>query len=121
MSARSVVERMVHQSDIEAEILRLSGLLEEATGELATASENAAHGEADYRVAYARAYLTHRPKYDKLTDKIREAEATVECEKELTTYKVAAARQLALQEKCRQLRAQLDAVRTLSANVRGQT
>ena len=112
---------MVHQGDIEAEILRLSDLLEEATGELATASEEAAHGEADYRVAYARAYLKSRSGHEKLTDKIREAEATVEVADELTVYKVAAAKQLGLQEKCRQLRAQLDAVRTLSANVRGQT
>ena len=58
---------------------------------------------------------------EKLTEKIREAIAIDVCKKELRLYKVGMARQLSLQEKCRQLRAQLDAVRTLSANVRGQT
>ena len=117
-------ERLVHQGDIEAEILRISDLLERATGDLATAAEEAAEAEADYRVSYAHEfYSPTRPDGDdtKLTEKLREALATIACDEILHRHKIAAARQLSLQEKCRQLRAQLDAVRTLSANVRGQT
>lgn len=121
-------ERLVHQGDIEAEILRISDLLERATGELASAAEEAAEAEADYRVAYAKEfYSPKRPEGEfpgdgpKLTEKLRESLATIACDEALHRHKIAAARQLALQEKCRQLRAQLDAVRTLSANVRGQT
>lgn len=119
-----MTERLVHQGDIEGEILRLSDTLEKATGQLADAAEHAAEMEADYRVAYAHEfYNPHRPEEDnaKLTEKLREALATIACDGILHRHKVAAAKQLSLQEKCRQLRAQLDAVRTLSANVRGQT
>lgn len=115
-------ERLVHQGDIEAEILRISDLLERATGDLATAAEEAAEAEADYRVAYAKAFRFAKGTEDvKLTEKIREAIATIACDELLHRHKLGVARQLSLQEKCRQLRAQLDAVRTLSANVRGQT
>lgn len=118
-------ERLVYQEDIENEILRLSQILENATGELATVSEAAANAEADYRVLYAQVFYNpdgfREPKVDKLTEKIREAVAIDVSSEELRRYKVGMARQLSLQEKCRQLRAQLDAVRTLSANVRGQT
>ncbi len=122
----STPERYVTQDDVETEILRLSALLEHATGDLADASEAAANAEADYRVAYAHEfYSPTRPDEEedppKLTEKLRESLATIACDELLHRYKVTAARQLSLTEKCRQLRAQLDAVRTISANVRGQT
>lgn len=116
--------RLVYQEDIEGEITRLSDLLERATEALATAAEDAANAEADYRVAYAHEfYSPHRPAEEnvKLTEKLRESLATIACDELLHRHKVAAARQLSIIEKCRQLRAQLDAVRTLSANVRSQT
>lgn len=120
----TTAQRLVHQEDIENEILRLSDLLETATNLLADVSEEAAEAEADYRVSYAHEfYSPTRPDGDetKLTEKLRESLATIACDEILHRHKIAAARQLSLQEKCRQLRAQLDAVRTLSANVRGQT
>ena len=122
----SAPERIVYQGDIEHEIERISGLLETATGQLATAAEDAANAEADYRVKYAQAFYSptrFRPidADTKLTEKIREALATDICSEELRTYKVASARSRALEEKCRQLREQLGALRTLSANVRVQT
>lgn len=117
----STQERYLTQIDVEGEITRLSKILETATGMLATASEEAAVGEADYRIAYSKAFLNPPSGEEKLTEKIRESHALIVAEAELRRYKLTAAKQLALQEKCRQLRAQLDAVRTISANVRGQT
>lgn len=114
-------ETYVTQSWLEAEIVRLAGLLETATGQLATVSEEHANAEADHRFAYAQAFLKMRDGEEKITDKVREQRATAETTEEFRTRRIAEAKQMSLQEKCRQLRAQLDAIRTLSANVRAQT
>lgn len=111
----------VVQGDIEGEIVRISDRLEKATDRLQEVSVAHAHAEADYRYAYAQAFLKRREGDEKLTDKIREQRATEETTEQFRARRVAEAEQMSLQEKCRQLRSQLDAIRTLSANVRAQT
>lgn len=112
---------LMTQAELESEIMRISDLLETATRELGTVSVEHANAEADYRFAYAQAFLKLRPEDERLTDKIREQRAAEETTEAFRARRVAEAKQMHLQEKCRQLRAQLDALRTVSANVRAQT
>lgn len=101
------------QTDIEGSILRLGDLLEAATDALAAASEAAANAEVDYRAQYAEVYLNNDG-----PEHLRSQMATRQCRDLMRQRFLTAARRDSLQEKCRQLRAQLDAVRTVSANVR---
>lgn len=112
-------DRSWGQLDIENEIIRLSGILEDTTDEFATACLDAAGKEATYRVEYAKAFARHRITGD--SEKTSEANATVEVGELLGARRSAEALQRGLEEKCRSLRSSLDAVRTLSANVRAQT
>lgn len=111
-------ERYITQSDIENEIVRIGDLLEQATANLATDLETWANAEADYKIAFAHAY---RACPDKTPEHLRRQIATEETKDDLRASLMGEAVKVAMQEKCRQLRAQLDAVRTLSANVRSQT
>lgn len=105
------------QVGVESEILRLSAMLEEATEQLAKAMEIEADAEVSFRIAEARAKLAATSK----SVEDRKAEALVACETWYTAYTVAEARRDALAETCRTLRSRLDALRTLSANLRGQS
>lgn len=103
----------VAQVDIEAEILRLSGLAEQVTHKLAQRARAAAQADVDYKIAHAKALLlADGPQY------VRDAEATVECEAELTEKRTTEALLLAAQEAGRNYRAQLEALRSLNANHR---
>lgn len=114
-------DRSWSQLDIENEIIRLEGILEEVTDEFATACVDAAEAEAKYRVEYAKAFTRYRLGVEKSSEKTAEAQATVEVGELLAGRRSAEALQRGLEEKCRSLRSSLDAVRTLSANVRAQT
>lgn len=106
------------QTDIEGEILRLSELIENRSEDYQDAIRNANNSEAAFKLAFARAFVTYRMGEEKLSEKTAEAKATLDSESELLTMKAAAAESRFLEEKLRDLRSQLDAVRTLSANVR---
>lgn len=112
-------DRSWDQFDIETEIIRLEGVLEDTTDEFAKIVVRAAAAEATYRVGYAKAFARFR--LTGSSEKTADAEAVSECERELHERKSLEAQQRGLEEKCRSLRASLDAVRTLSANVRAQT
>lgn len=113
-------DRSWSQLDIENEIIRLEGILEDTTDEFAIVCIEASNAEATYRVAYAKAFVRHRIE-DKSSEKTAEAQSTVDCEDLLVARRGAEGQQRGLEEKCRSLRSSLDAVRTLSANVRAQT
>jgi len=101
------------QVDIEAEIMRLSSMAEKVTHELAKRARAAAEADVDYKVAHAKALLmAEGPQY------VRDAEATVECEAELTEKRATEALLLAAQEAGRNYRAQLDSLRSINANHR---
>lgn len=111
---------IVTQANIESEILRISGILEEQTGEFQDAIRSARHAEADYRLAFAKAFVRHRVT-DKVAEKTAEHMALIDCEDLLYERKRTEGLERHLEEQLRSLRAQLDAVRTLAANVRAQT
>src|SRR5262245_39253084 len=112
-------DRSWSQLDIENEIIRLEGILEEKTDEFAEVVVKAARAEATYRVEYAKAFARYRMAGD--SEKTSEAKATIEAGELLMERRSKEAQQRGLEEKCRSLRSSLDAVRTLSANVRAQT
>lgn len=103
----------IAQVDIEAEIVRLSGLAEKVTHELSKRARAAADADVTYKVAHAKALLlAEGPQY------VRDAEATAYCEAELTEKRTTEALLLAAQEAGRNYRAQLDALRSINANHR---
>lgn len=114
----------VTQVDIENEIVRLSDELEGATLDFKTQLEESAAATARYRVEYAKSWISHRwPKEGEKANAEKTADqlATRDCGDLLLQRLDAEAQSRYLEERCRNLRAQLDAVRTLSANVRSQT
>lgn len=115
------MDGILSQMDIENEITRLSALLEEQTHEFGTVLSERARAEGEYRVEYARVFTTLRMGPNKMSEETCKQQATVDVGELLTRRLGAEARERYLEEQCRSLRSQLDAVRTLSANVRAQT
>lgn len=101
------------QVDVESEIMRLGGLCEKATHEVAKRARAAAEADADFKVANAKAFLRADGPVA-----VREATALVECEDQYRARKNAEAVLLAAQEAGRNYRAQLDALRSINANLR---
>lgn len=117
---------VLNQGTIEAGIIEICDRLDVLVDEYAVQCEAAADAEAAYRVKFHRAILQHKTTSRTTTgramsDREAEARATVDAEAELRAYKIAAA--LVDSSKQAQLsqRARLDALRTLSANVRAST
>lgn len=103
----------IAQADVEAEIMRLSSLAEKVTHELAKRARAAAEADVAYKVAHAKALLAAEG-----AQYVRDAEATVRSERELTEKRATEALLLAAQEAGRNYRAQLDALRSINANLR---
>ncbi len=102
------------QAQIEAEIMRISALCERVTTEIATRARAAAVADSDYKRAHAQAFLLAQGK----TVGDRESVTFMECDKEYTEKGTTAALLLAAQEAGRNYRAQLDALRSINANLR---
>jgi hypothetical protein len=104
------------QTDVEGEIRRFVKLLEEHTDDLPHAARTSGLAASRYKKAHAGALLTAKGK----TVADREAIADLECHEEYEAHKIADALWSAKQEAARNLRAQLSALQTISANIRGQ-
>ena len=104
------------QGQIETEIMRLADMLETVTDQLAKACEESAAAEVSWKCNEATAMLSSEQK----SAELRKAEALTRCRREFAAHRGAEAVRDGLTEKCRTLRAQLDSLRTLSANVRAQ-
>lgn len=101
-------------STVDREILRLSGLLETVTERLANAIVHAGQAETDWKVAEARSILQSSLG----SEERRKAEA-IDAHTPLYTAAVRAeAMKEGLTEKARSIRARLEALRTLAANLR---
>lgn len=101
------------QVDIESEIVRLSARAEEVTQKLAVRAREAAEADVTFKIAHAKALLlAEGPQY------IRDAEATAKCAVEYQEKRATEALLLSAQEAGRNVRAQLDALRSINANHR---
>lgn len=96
--------------------MRLMDLLEEETEAFERLAEDAAKKEALYKASWAKEYLAAKGSI-----KEREAWADYKLTSESYDWKISDALVKAKREKLTSLRTSLDALRTLSANVRHQT
>lgn len=101
------------QADVERLISQLMSAAGKVTVEVGERARAAAEADTTYRVAYAKAFLAAEGPVA-----VREATATVACEKELHDRKLADGLLLSAQEAGRNARARLEAARTLCANLR---
>ncbi|MBP6526135.1 MAG: hypothetical protein KA249_12080 [Dermatophilaceae bacterium] len=103
--------RPLSADEISAEISRISQRLDFQVGEIAQRARRAAVADVEYRLAHAKAALA----VEGATVGEREARALLEVADEFAAHRHADAVLLAAQEAGRSLRAQIDALRTLSA------
>lgn len=103
------------QADVEDRILRLSDTLEEQVELYAELITQRAEAEADYRYKQSRALLDQT---SKTTVARSEAFAHLKASEEYRIYRILEAREKATQAHMTALRSQLDALRTVAANVR---
>lgn len=102
------------QVDIEAEIVRLSGLCEKVTHQLAVRARASAEADAAFKREHAKAFLLAEGK----TVGDREAEAALMTDEQYTAKRIAEALLQSATEAGRNYRAQLDALRSINANQR---
>lgn len=113
------------QGEVEEAITALSQTMELAIEELAQYSQEAANAEADYKIEYAKHLLKTKDmaatKMEKPTVAELEARALLGTSRLLRERLVAEAKHETAVEKLRTLRSRIDALRTLSANLRQVT
>ena len=100
---------------VDAEIERLSELLDSRCEQYEKLAVRAAQCEAEYKIAYAREYLDIEVKMPVDT---RKQSATYACRDLLTEHLLAEGVGDSCQESMRSIRAQLSALQTLAANER---
>lgn len=101
------------QADVEDEIMRLAALCEKATHAVADRARAAAQADADYKIGHAKAFLQADGPVAE-----REAKALTWCEDEYRARRMTEAVLLAAQEAGRNYRSQLEALRSICANMR---
>jgi YesN/AraC family two-component response regulator len=105
----------ISQVEIEEELMRFMEMLEEETEAFEKLSEDAAKKEALYKSSWAKEYLAAKGSI-----KEREAWADYKLGDQSYDWKISEALVKSKREKLSSLRTSLDALRTLSANVRHQ-
>lgn len=113
--------RPLSQVEIEDGITTVADALEAETEQFAALAELAATLEADYKLSYARAFVALASAQSKMTAPEKQARAELHAAEQLREWKVAEARRLASKEALLSMRARLDALRTVAANIRGMT
>jgi hypothetical protein len=106
-------QNTIIQTDLEAELRRLSANLDDRSRELADLAVKAAHAEVAYKQKRAVAILKASG-----TVSEKDAAATLETVAEYRERLVADALRDACVETCRNLRSQLSALQSINANVR---
>ena len=110
-------DRPVYQAEIEAEIIRLLGEIEnEVLPQLAQISEEASIAEVKYKVEHAKAYLKAQG-----PTATRNAHAVVESGDQLLDRVITDRGVTTVREKLHAYEASIDALRTLLVGTRNQT
>jgi len=105
-------------ADVEERIIRLSDVLEEETERYADLAEQRAEAESDYKYRHSRALVEQAGKIPVAT---KDAVAHLRASDDYRRWKILEAREKATQQKLIAARSQLDALRTVAANVRAAT
>lgn len=118
MSVREVpaASGVLTQSEVEAEMNRLLGVMEARTVELARLTMEASEAEVEFKKSYALVYTQGAGPV-----KDREQVATLASLDALRDYRRKDALMKSAQEALRTIRAALDVLRSISANVRAMT
>lgn len=110
------------QGEVEEQILDLCDAMERETHAYDEVAHAAAVAEADYKLRLSRALISIANSGPaRITAAERQARAEVTAAEELRIWKITEARRAACKESLLSLRARLDALRSLSANIRAQT
>ena len=108
--------------DIELGIIDLCEALEKETEQYAQLSELAAESEAKYKLIYSKTHVQMASNENgRMTVNEKQARADLIANDQFRIYRIYEARRAASREALLSLRARLDAMRTLSANLRIQT
>jgi hypothetical protein len=105
----------ISQVEVEQEMLRLVDLLESRTEDFEQLSLDNAIKEARYKAEWAKSYLSHTGSI-----KEREAWADVKMQDVAMESKIAEALVKSGRERLSSIKTQIDALRTIAANVRNQ-
>lgn len=108
--------RQLTQAEVENEILRLSARLERQTDELAGLGRLAAEAESNHKALRAQAFLKAEG-----TDARRGATAELVTQDSYLRRKISESLYESAKQACRSTEHQLDALRTIAANIRAQT
>lgn len=115
-------ERLLTQGEVEEQIVAISDAMEHETARYAAIADAAATAEADYKLRVSRALIAiANSGPTRITAAERQARAEITAAEELRIWKITEARRQACKEALLTLRARLDALRSLSANIRSQT
>ena len=112
---------LLTQGQTEQTILQICEDLEQETYLYAELSDSAATAEADYKLARSRSYVLLSERHPKMTASEREMRADLNSAEQMRNWKLYEARRQATRESLISLRARLDALRSISANIRHQT
>ena len=117
------VERLLTQGQVERMILRISDELEDETHRYADLGDLVVDAELDYKRAYALAMINAAVAEDGTKRLVAERDAwvTTETIDLLRIWKIHEARHDSTKQALLSLRARLDALRTLVANIRSST
>ena len=109
------------QGEIESDILQIADEMETETERYEVLASEAAVAEADYKLRLSRAVVKLADSQARMTAQERQARAEIAAGEELRIWKLAEAKRQATKEALLTLRARLDALRSLAANVRHQS
>lgn len=109
----AVTDDLLTQAQIEQELIRLSGLAEKVTHEIAKRAMAAAHADAAYKKAYAQSYLLAQG-----TVGTRECTADLECADEYLERRTTEALLMSARSAGENYRMQISALQTLASNIR---
>lgn len=119
-------QRVITAAEVESEIMRLSDVMEEVTGSLVDLAQAAAEADVAYRAAKAKINLratlmAGSGKGGRTTVDERESIVDDRCHDEMLAQRTTEAMYEVARERLRTMRSQIDALRTISANIRSQT
>lgn len=119
----STTERLrvsdLNPGQVDQMIMDVCDAMDEATTVFEDVCDKAATAEADFKGAYARATIDIAANTEGRTNAaFRDAQATLLTINQLRVYKIQEARKTAAKEALLTLRARLDALRSLGANLR---
>lgn len=116
---------MLTQGQVEEELDRLSRLLEQRTDEYARAVVAAANADTEYQKRHDLLAVHEANKVAatgvKVTTTEREFRVRIQCQDELAVKNIKAAQAEGLKQILYSLRTQINALQTVSANIRAQT